>query len=204
MWGASPQLTATLAYVHNQLGNLRAGINAMKRAYPQWMAAGESSCRSRSRRSCSRWNTGRSCEMRGGQRTRPVSRGGARCPRSPPSIRRFARRPTPSASCRCCRPPAAGVARRLKLRFTPARLTDPETNVRLGTSIFAASVKRFGGVHYALAAYNAGDHRVATWLRERPGLPQDEFIDRHPVPETQNYVKRILGTAADYRRLCGK
>ena len=55
-------------------------------------------------------------------------------------------------------------------------------------------------MHYALAAYNAGDHRVAAWQRERPGMPQEVFIDDIPFPETQNYVKRILGTAEDYRR----
>jgi soluble lytic murein transglycosylase len=59
-------------------------------------------------------------------------------------------------------------------------------------------------VHLALAAYNAGDHRVTAWQRERPGLPQDVFIDDIPFPETQNYVKRILGTAEDYRRLYGR
>jgi hypothetical protein len=58
-------------------------------------------------------------------------------------------------------------------------------------------------VHFALAAYNAGDSRVVAWQREKPGLPQDEFIDDIPFPETQNYVKRILGTAEDYRRLYG-
>ena len=40
MGGDSPQLQATLAVVHNRLGNVRAGINAMKRAYPQYLAAG--------------------------------------------------------------------------------------------------------------------------------------------------------------------
>ena len=34
-------------------------------------------------------------------------------------------------------------------------------------------------------------------------MPQDEFIDDIPFPETQNYVKRILGTAEDYRYLYG-
>jgi len=95
-------------------------------------------------------------------------------------------------------------ARRLKLSgYSAARLTDPETNIRLGTAIFAESLKKFGGVHFALAAYNAGDHRVAAWQRERPAMPQDVFIDDIPFPETQNYVKRILGTAEDYRRLYG-
>ena len=39
------------------------------------------------------------------------------------------------------------------------------------------------------------------WLAERPGVDQDEFIDDIPFPETQNYVKRIIGTAEDYRTL---
>ena len=40
MWGDSAPLQATLALVQNKLGNLRLGINAMKRAYPQYLAAG--------------------------------------------------------------------------------------------------------------------------------------------------------------------
>jgi hypothetical protein len=39
--------------------------------------------------------------------------------------------------------------------------------------------------------------------REGQGLSQEEFIDDIPYPETQNYVKKILGTAEDYRRLYG-
>jgi soluble lytic murein transglycosylase len=87
--------------------------------------------------------------------------------------------------------------------FTTASLLQPETNVRLGTQYFKDLVDRFGGVHYALAGYNAGEHRVVRWQTEAPGLPADEFIDNIPFPETQNYVKRILGTAEDYRRLYG-
>ena len=56
-------------------------------------------------------------------------------------------------------------------------------------------------VPLALAAYNGGPTRTHRWVDERPGLSQEEFIDDIPVPETQNYVKRILGTAEDYRRL---
>ena len=40
-------------------------------------------------------------------------------------------------------------------------------------------------------------------IRRALGLSQDEFIDNIPFPETQTYVKRILGTAEDYRRLYG-
>ena len=44
---------------------------------------------------------------------------------------------------------------------------------------------------------------MARWISERPGIDRDEFIDDIPFPETQNYVKKILGTAEDYRRLYG-
>ena len=82
-------------------------------------------------------------------------------------------------------------------------LTTAETNLRMGTAYFADLVKQFGGAHYALASYNAGENRVARWISERPGVDREEFIDDIPFPETQNYVKKILGTAEDYRRLYG-
>jgi len=97
----------------------------------------------------------------------------------------------------------ARVARQLDLRpFSTASLTRPEINVRLGTQYFADLVRRFNGnVAAALAAYNAGENRVDRWLVERPGLDRDEFVDSIPFPETQGYVKKILGTAEDYRAL---
>jgi soluble lytic murein transglycosylase len=93
-------------------------------------------------------------------------------------------------------------ARRIGIRpFSPQRLTEAEVNVRIGTTYFADLVKEFGGAHYALASYNAGESRVRAWKAERPPMAQEDFIDDIPFPETQNYVKRILGTAEDYRRL---
>jgi soluble lytic murein transglycosylase len=102
--------------------------------------------------------------------------------------------------------PATGrrYARRLGIRrFSAGSLTNPDINVRIGTAIFADLVERFGGAHLALASYNAGEGAVARWMAERPGIARDEFIDDIPYPETQNYVKRIVGTAEDYRRLYG-
>ena len=96
------------------------------------------------------------------------------------------------------------VARQLGIRgFNTRMLTTPETNVRLGMKYFKDMSDKFGGDHFALAGYNAGPHRVVRWKAERPGFQQDEFIDDIPFQETQNYVKRILGTAEDYRRLYG-
>ena len=96
---------------------------------------------------------------------------------------------------------ARRYAARLGIRYSSRILTQPETNIRLGMRYFKDLMDRFGEAHYALAGYNAGERRIARWIAERPGFEQDEFIDDIPFPETQNYVKRILGTADDYRRL---
>jgi soluble lytic murein transglycosylase len=89
-------------------------------------------------------------------------------------------------------------------RFNNAMLTNGDTNIRLGTLYFKRLVAQFGGTYYALASYNAGENRVVRWKTERPGMDEDEFIDDIPFPETQNYVKRVLGIAEDYRRLYGE
>lgn len=204
MWGDSPQLQATMAVVHNRLGNVRAGINAMKRAYPQYLAAGGESLPAEILKvifPVDYW---------------PLLQRYAKERNLDPYVvaalvaqeSNFDREVKSSANAWGLMQvlPSTGrsYARRLGVKgFTTRRLTDAETNVRIGTQIFADSIKKFGGVHFALAAYNAGDSRVAAWQREKPGLAQDEFIDDIPFPETQNYVKRILGTAEDYRSLYG-
>jgi len=40
VWGDSSAIQATLGWIYHQRGDLRAGINQIKRAYPQYMAAG--------------------------------------------------------------------------------------------------------------------------------------------------------------------
>src|SRR5439155_1495244 len=95
-------------------------------------------------------------------------------------------------------------AKRLRLgRFSMRMLTTADTNLKMGTAYFADLVKLLGTTDYALASYNAGENRVVKWIADRPGVGREEFIDDIPFPETQNYVKRILGTAEDYRRLYG-
>ncbi len=204
MWGSSPALTATIALVHHRLGNLRLGINAMKRAYPQWMAAGGETLPLAIQKivfPLDYWPLLQKHAAARGLDPYLVAALVAQESTFDPAIRSSANaiglmQVLPATGRQWAR--TLGIA-----KFSAARLTEPETNVRIGTAIFADSARRFGGVHFALAAYNAGNHRVTTWLRERQGLPQDEFIDDIPFPETQNYVKRILGTADDYRRLYG-
>jgi soluble lytic murein transglycosylase len=100
-------------------------------------------------------------------------------------------------------PTARSMARKLKMPYSASLLTNPDASIRIGTAYLAQNIKEFGEVYLVLASYNAGERAVRRWMAERPGLPRDEFVDDIPYPETQNYVKRILGTAQDYRRIYG-
>jgi soluble lytic murein transglycosylase len=202
VWGDSPQLQATIAVTHRRLGNVRAGINAMKRAYPQYLAAGGETLPTEILQvifPVDYWPLLQRYAKERGLDPYVVAALVAQESNFDPRVKSGANawglmQVLPSTG--------RSYARRLGVKpFSTKRLTDAEVNVKIGTQIFADTIRKFGGVHYALAAYNAGDSRVLAWQREKPGLPQDEFIDDIPFPETQNYVKRILGTAEDYRAL---
>jgi soluble lytic murein transglycosylase-like protein len=66
--------------------------------------------------------------------------------------------------------------------------TDPAQAIDGGAKYLKAQLDRFGGdASKALAAYNAGPGAVAKY----GGVP--------PYAETQNYVQKVLGYAAEYR-----
>jgi soluble lytic murein transglycosylase len=204
-WGDSAAIQATVAYIYNRRGDLRAGINAMKRAYPQYLTAGGEQLPAELLKVLFPMNYW-------------------------PQIRRYAtehqldpyliaaliaQESTFTADVKSAANayglmqllPSTGrqYSRRIGItkRFSIGMLTTADTNLRMGTAYFADLVQQFGGTHFALATYNAGPSRVQRWINDKPGMERDEFIDDIPFPETQNYVKRILGTAEDYRRLYG-
>ena len=87
-------------------------------------------------------------------------------------------------------------------RLTVAQLHDPAMGLKLGTRYLKEMIDRFGGkVERALAAYNAGPHRVAVWNLAHPGLTAEEFVDTIPFSETRIYVMTILAAQEQYRRI---
>jgi soluble lytic murein transglycosylase len=204
-WGSSPAIEATMAWVYNRQGDLRRAINQMRRAYPQHMTAvGGSKLPDELLRiifPMAYWES-----IRKHARARQldpylVAALIAQESTFDPAIRSAA-----NAYGLMQVVPGTGrrLARSLGIRYRGvSTLTSADINLRMGTLYFSRLVRQFGGVHLALAAYNAGESRVVRWMAERPGLDRDEFIDDIPFPETQNYVKRILGTAEDYRTLYG-
>ena len=202
-WGTSPPIDATIAWVYYRQGDLRRAINQMKRAYPQHLsAAGGARLPDELLRvifPLEYWDSIRKYSR--AHRLDPYIIAALIAQESTfdPKIRSAA-----NAYGLMQVVPGTGrrLARSLGIRYRGiSTLTNATINVRMGTLYFARLIEQFGGVHLALAAYNAGENRVVRWVAERPGLERDEFIDDIPFPETQNYVKKILGTAEDYRQL---
>ena len=72
------------------------------------------------------------------------------------------------------------------------QLTEPDTNLEIGSQYLADRLNEFGHLAYAAAAYNAGPARVRQWQAQFAGLPLDEWIAQIPFNETRDYVKRVL------------
>ena len=98
---------------------------------------------------------------------------------------------------------AKAVAQRLKIgKLTPARLLEPEINIRIGSAYLGDLMRRFEGTfELALAGYNAGGGAVDRWRRDRPDLELDEWVEEIPIAETRGYVKRVLRSYNTYRLL---
>jgi soluble lytic murein transglycosylase len=96
---------------------------------------------------------------------------------------------------------APGLARRQKLRYSRARLFDPEYNLTLGTLYVNDLLKQFGTPEAALAAYNAGEDRVELWQSERKYDDIPEFVESIPFTQTREYVQIVLRNADMYRLL---
>ena len=76
---------------------------------------------------------------------------------------------------------------RASTKGTPGKLKagdlyEPELNIRLGVTHLKMLLERYDGqIYLALAAYNAGSHRVDQWLRDYPDAEEEEFIGNDPL-----------------------
>ena len=88
--------------------------------------------------------------------------------------------------------------------LAPDALFEAQTNIALGTKYLASLLRQFGGsVPEAVAAYNAGPHRVEAWVQQN-GTPQGpdqtiDWIELIPYGETRNYVQRVMESQTIYK-----
>ena len=99
-------------------------------------------------------------------------------------------------------------AGKLGLAYDAQALTvDAGYNLTLGGNYFSRMMDYFGGSYpLAVAAYNAGAGNVNKWLRQN-GDPRNgsidwvEWVEKIPLPETRNYVQRVLENAVVYEAM---
>jgi soluble lytic murein transglycosylase len=86
---------------------------------------------------------------------------------------------------------AKGIALRTGgSKFRVDDLTNPEINVRYGSWYLRHLLDKYGDEELALAAFNAGQGNVDSWLREDKGIA---------FAETRHYVDRVQELKAIYR-----
>lgn len=104
---------------------------------------------------------------------------------------------------------ARAMARELGEPSLANRLFEPLANMTLGTAYLAKRLEEFDrAVPLALAAYNAGAHRVRQWLGQfgdpRVGeIDPLDWIELIPFSETRNYVMRVIEGMTVYEARAG-
>ena len=104
--------------------------------------------------------------------------------------------------------PATGkiLGKRTKLGYSIQKLTTDEYyNIKLGSYYITELYENFGNnIYLALAAYNAGPHRVSRWLKKYGDPRKNEidtidFLEHIRFEETRNYVQRVIENIHVYK-----
>jgi soluble lytic murein transglycosylase len=105
-------------------------------------------------------------------------------------------------------PTACDTAKKIAVKCNLKSLTnDPHYNLTLGSHYLAEMLKKYQNSYVlAIAAYNAGPHRVKKWLNLYGDLRKFkdyhdaiDWIESIPFPATRNYVQRVLENLQIYR-----
>lgn len=96
-------------------------------------------------------------------------------------------------------PTARMFAKPVGLPYDARSLKRPAINIALGARALASLTRQFTtNPLLAIPGYNAGPGRPARWLRERPHVDFDVWVEQIPIRETRRYTKRVLASRATY------
>jgi soluble lytic murein transglycosylase len=93
------------------------------------------------------------------------------------------------------------MAKQRRVKYTKAKLFDANYNIELGCYYFKGLIDLTGTPEYALAAYNAGEDRIALWKAERNYEEIPELVESIPFSQTRDYVQIVLRNASVYRMI---
>src|SRR2546427_274859 len=176
VWGDSPPIEATLAWIYHQQGQAesgtrqfglyRAAVNTMRRAYPQFMAAGGEDLPKDVLRVIFPIDYWESIRKHAAERNLDPYLVAALVAQESTFVRDI--RSSSHAVGLMQLLPSTGrrYAKTLRptTRFSNSLLATAEPNIEMGTAYLADLVSQFGAVHFALASYNAGETRVSRWI----------------------------------------
>jgi soluble lytic murein transglycosylase len=96
---------------------------------------------------------------------------------------------------------ARWTAKKTATTYNPDLMTQPDTNLRLGSQYLRMVLEDFEGSQLlAAAGYNAGPNRPRRW-REGPVIEAAAWAENVPFSETRDYVKKVLSNAVVYAAL---
>jgi len=96
-------------------------------------------------------------------------------------------------------PTAQTAAKELGISVNARALQRPEINIAVGCQVLKGLLKKFPRQPLlAIAGYNAGPGRPTRWVKERPDMDLDVWVETIPFAETRTYVKHVLASWAAY------
>ncbi|HMV65863.1 MAG TPA: transglycosylase SLT domain-containing protein, partial [Myxococcota bacterium] len=80
----------------------------------------------------------------------------------------------------------------LGIRTSDAQMFDATTNLRVGGRYLQSVYQSMNDNPFlAMASYNGGPGRISGWIQAWGNPPTDEYVERIPVRETRDYVKKV-------------
>lgn len=81
------------------------------------------------------------------------------------------------------------------------QLFNPTINIEIGTQYLKYLMDKFNNIDTSLAAYNAGETRVKSWLNSGIYSNDGETLMYIPYEETRNYVKKVNKNLIYYSKI---
>ena len=85
-----------------------------------------------------------------------------------------------------------------KIGITSFDLSNPKTNIEIGTYYYSYLFDKYKNQGLALAAYNAGAGNVDKWIKSGQLDSDGSNIENIPYKETNMYVRKVLQTVKIY------
>lgn len=96
------------------------------------------------------------------------------------------------------------ICTRQGIAFESALLKEGSYNISVGCMYLKYLIERFTVLETALAAYNAGEGKVRSWLKNSDFSADGIVLRKIPYPETQEYIKKVAKFRKNYEIFYGK